>query len=112
LSAVLALFLAYSVTAIAADDPEPTGRELAFSTAKGNCLACHMIPGDASAITSADIGPPLIAMKQRFPERERLRAQIWDASKFNPDTVMPPFGRHKVLTEREIDKIIDYIHGL
>jgi L-cysteine S-thiosulfotransferase len=60
---------------VSADDPEPNGRELAFSTAKGNCLACHMIPGDAGALTSANIGPPLLAMRERFPDRERLRAR-------------------------------------
>jgi L-cysteine S-thiosulfotransferase len=89
-----------------------TGQELAFSTAKGNCLACHQMPGDTAAITSANIGPPLIGMKDRFPDRARLRSQIWDATAFNADTVMPPFGKHKVLTDDEIDKILDYIVGL
>ncbi len=28
----------------------------------------------------------------------------------NPQTVMPPFGKHKVLTEDEIDLIVDYIY--
>ena len=90
----------------------PTGQELAFSTAKGNCLACHQMPGDPAAVTSANIGPPLLAMKERFPDRARLRAQVWDATAFNADTVMPPFGKHKVLTDDEIDKIVDYIAGL
>ncbi len=89
-----------------------SGRELSFSTAKGNCLACHQLPGDPSAVTSANIGPPLIGMKERYPDRARLRAQIWDATAFNPATVMPPFGKHKVLTEGEIDRIVDYIAGL
>ena len=94
----------------AADDI--SGRELAFSTAKGNCLACHQMPGDPGAETSANIGPPLIGIKARFPDRARLRAQIWDATTFNQNTVMPPFGKHKVLTEGEIDKITDYVEGL
>lgn len=89
-----------------------TGQQLAFSTAKGNCLACHQLPGDPAAITSANIGPPLIGMKDRFPDRARLRAQIWDATAFNQDTVMPPFGKHKILTDDEIDKIMDYIAAL
>ena len=89
-----------------------SGRDLTFSTGKGNCLACHQMPGDPSAVTSANIGPPLIAMKERYPDRARLRAQIWDATAFNPATVMPPFGKHKVLTESEIDRITDYIADL
>ncbi len=108
--AMLSLALGYARAA----DPgkEPSGRELSFSTAKGNCLACHQLPGDPGAITSANIGPPLIAMKGRYPDRARLRAQIWDATAFNPSTVMPPFGKHKVLTENEIDRIVDYIADL
>ena len=102
-----------SVTTTSADEKKAmTGQQLAFSTAKGNCLACHQMPGDPAAITSANIGPPLVTMKERFPDRARLRAQIWDATAFNAETVMPPFGKHKVLTDDEIDKIVDYIAGL
>ncbi|MEO8626840.1 MAG: hypothetical protein ABI612_01890 [Betaproteobacteria bacterium] len=28
----------------------------------------------------------------------------------NPNTVMPPFGKHQVLTEEEIDLIVDFIY--
>lgn len=86
------------------------GRRLAHDWSKGNCLACHKIPGDAQAITSADIGPPLQDIKARFPNRDKLRAQIWDARGVNPDTVMPPFGAAHILTENEIDKIVDYLY--
>jgi L-cysteine S-thiosulfotransferase len=107
--AMVSLTLGY---ARAGGDKQSSGRELTFSTAKGNCLACHQMPGDPSAITSADIGPPLVAMKERYPDRAKLRAQIWDATAFNPSTVMPPFGRHKILTESEIDNILDYVANL
>jgi sulfur-oxidizing protein SoxX len=30
----------------------------------------------------------------------------------NPDTVMPPFGKHRILTGEEIDLIVDYIQTL
>ena len=49
-------------------------------------------------------------MRVRFPDRAALRAQIWDPTARNPETVMPPFGKHKVLTEDEIDAIVDYIY--
>lgn len=91
---------------------EPTGQQLAFDNKKGNCLACHMIPGDAKAVTSANIGPPLVAMKARFPDKAKLRAQIWDATKANPNSVMPPFGKNQILTEQELDKVLDYVYGL
>jgi len=51
-------------------------------------------------------------MQQRFPERAVLRQQIWDATERNPNTRMPPFGRHGMLTEEEIDWIVDYLYTL
>ena len=110
---VLATALA-SACAAWADQPEKgaDGSRLAQDVARGNCLACHTIPGDASAVTSANIGPPLVAMRARFPDRESLRLQIWDAGLTNADTVMPPFGRHQILTPEEIGLIIDYLYTL
>jgi L-cysteine S-thiosulfotransferase len=88
------------------------GRSLAFDVGKGNCLACHSVPGDPEAVTSANIGPPLVQIRSRFPQRERLRDQIRDPMQFNPDTVMPPFGKHGILTLPEIEKIVDYLYTL
>lgn len=85
------------------------GKEIAFDNKKGNCLACHQIAGGQLA---GDIGPPLVAMQARYPDKAKLRAQIWDASKANPSTIMPPFGRHMILTEGEIDKVVEFIHTL
>ena len=59
------------------------GKKLAFSRPKGNCLACHMIKEGASP---GNIAPPLIVMKTRFPDKQVLKDQIWDASKRNPET--------------------------
>jgi sulfur-oxidizing protein SoxX len=86
------------------------GRQIAHDVYKGNCLACHRVPGDPEAVTLADIGPPLIGMRQRFPSPAALRAQIWDATTRNAQTVMPPFGKHRVLTEEEIDSVVDYLY--
>jgi sulfur-oxidizing protein SoxX len=88
------------------------GARLAHEVAKGNCLACHAMPSDAKAVTSANIGPPLIAIRARFADREQLRRQVWDAQLTNPDTVMPPFGKHQILTTEEIDLIVDYLYTL
>lgn len=86
------------------------GRQIAHDVYKGNCLACHRIPGDPQAVTLANIGPPLSGMRERFPDRAALRAQIWDPTRRNPQTVMPPFGKHHVLSEEEIDLVVDYIY--
>ncbi|MDT8387070.1 MAG: sulfur oxidation c-type cytochrome SoxX [Thiogranum sp.] len=115
-SSVLALaggLMLFPVTGNAAEAESPSvveqGKEIAFDRKKGNCLACHAIEGGS---LPGNIGPPLVAMKARFPDKARLRAQIWDSTKVNPGSIMPPFGRHQVLTESEIDKIVEYIYTL
>ncbi len=80
-----------------------------MARSKGNCLACHAI---ADGELPGNIGPPLVYMQQRFPDKAQLRAQVWDATARNPNTVMPPFGRHGILTDEEIELIVDYIHSL
>lgn len=88
------------------------GRAIAHDQEKGNCLACHRMPADPGAETAATLGPALADIKRRYPDRAALRAQIWDASVKNPATIMPPYGRHRILTEAEIDLIVEYVHGL
>ncbi|HEV8260711.1 MAG TPA: sulfur oxidation c-type cytochrome SoxX [Burkholderiales bacterium] len=86
------------------------GRQLAFEIPKGNCLACHKFPGDPGADTLADIGPPLLAIRSRFPDRKQLRGRLWDPMQANPNTVMPPYGKHRILSSDEIELIIDYLY--
>ena len=85
------------------------GKKLAFDRKKGNCLACHQMAGGSMA---GNIGPPLIAMKARFPDKGKLRAQVYDARTANPNTIMIPFGPHRVLSDAEIDKVVEYIYTL
>jgi sulfur-oxidizing protein SoxX len=51
-------------------------------------------------------------MKARFPDKSKLRAQIWDATKMNPNTIMPPFGKNGILTDEQIDKVVEFIYTL
>jgi sulfur-oxidizing protein SoxX len=85
------------------------GQVLAFARDKGNCLACHVIAGGSQM---GDIGPPLADMRQRFPDRARLVAQLWDPGRFNERSMMPPYGRHEILTAAEIEAIVDYLYSL
>jgi sulfur-oxidizing protein SoxX len=100
-----------AVAAEAAKEPLP-GRAVVFDKSKGNCLACHAIPNDPKVVSPGNIAPPFIMMKDRYPDRDKLRAQIWDSNKANPKTSMPPFGKHRILTEQEIDQVVDYIQSL
>ena len=91
---------------------EESGKELAFNNRKGNCLACHAMPTVPDALSGGNFGPPLIAMSARFPDKAKMRAKIWDASVTTPTTSMLPFGKHGILTEKEIDKVTDFVYGL
>lgn len=82
------------------------GKEVAFDRKKGNCLACHAID-DGSL--PGNQGPPLMAMQGRFPDKAVLRAQISNPLERNPDTIMPPFGVHNILSDDEIDAIVEYL---
>ena len=79
---------------------------------KGHCVACHQVPEGAGPATRADLGPRLTGERMRSLGRERLREIIEDPTRANPDTVMPPFGRHRILDPTEIHRIVEYLHAL
>src|SRR6201986_3109703 len=85
------------------------GQKLAFDRAKGNCLSCHDIKGGELPGT---IGPALTDIKRKYPDRNDLVAILTDETRRNPLTAMPPFGRNRILTEREIDAIVDFLQTL
>ena len=74
---------------VCAADPE-AGKKIVLGRGDGNCLLCHVIPG--ADRPAGNVGPSLAGVGTRFPEAE-LRARIADAARFNPATVMPPYGR-------------------
>jgi sulfur-oxidizing protein SoxX len=92
-----------------AADTTDEGKRLAMERSKGNCLACHAIEDGE---LPGNVGPPLQGMKQRFPDREALHQQVCDATVRNPYSRMPPFCRHGILTNQEVELIIDYLYTL
>jgi sulfur-oxidizing protein SoxX len=93
----------------AADKPRTPleqGKDLAISM----CQACHQFEGTDQAGT---LGPPIVAMKDRFPEKKRLYDIIYDPHvAIKPHSMMPPFGRNGLLDDNEIQLVIDYIYTL
>lgn len=85
------------------------GRKLAFDRSKGNCLTCHVIKGGDLPGT---IGPELVDIRKKYPRREDLVAILNDETLRNPLTVMPPFGRNRILTEKEINAVVDFLQTL
>jgi sulfur-oxidizing protein SoxX len=90
-----------------AQAPAMPGQSIAFDRAKGNCLTCHAIAGGDAP---GNVAPPLSDMKKRFPDRNELGAIIYDETRRNPLTVMPPFGRNLILTHDEIEAVIDFLY--
>jgi sulfur-oxidizing protein SoxX len=85
------------------------GQRIAFDRGKGNCLTCHEIKGGDLPGT---IGPALKDIKSKYPDRNDLVAIVSDETKRNPQTVMPPFGRNRILTEQEINAVVDFLQTL
>lgn len=113
-SAVMALMgtLALSPQLAAAEDKPSMvelGKKVAEDRKKGNCFACHAYEG---ATMAGNIGPPLVAMKARFPDKSKLRAQLWDPEKANPDTLMPPYGKYGIISSDEVDQVVEWLYTL
>ena len=85
------------------------GQKLAFDRSKGNCLTCHAIKGGT---LPGSIGPELIDIKSKYPNRADLVAIVSDETLRNPLTMMPPFGRNRILTPKEIDAVVDFLQTL
>ncbi len=98
--------MSFAPVALANSDLVATGKKVAENRKKGNCFTCHAYKG---AKMAGNVGPPLVAMKARFPDKAKLRAQIADATQFNPNSMMPPFGRHDVLSNKEIDALVEWV---
>jgi L-cysteine S-thiosulfotransferase len=98
-----------SAIAAQAQSAAAEGQKIAFDRSKGNCLTCHEIKGGDLPGT---IGPPLKDIKSKYPDRSELVAILTDETKRNPQTVMPPFGRNRILTEQEINAVVDFLQTL
>ena len=103
------LMLASVVAAAVEPEAIEAGRAIAADRKLGNCYTCHQVAG---ADLAGDVGPPLVYMTKRYPNREALRAQIADPRPGNPDSVMPPYGAYGILTEQELDLLVDYVFTL
>ncbi len=124
-------FVAWTVTDLAVQGPlaglegDPRrGRSVAISPAKGNCLACHVMPV-AEQEFHGTIGPPLAGVASRYTEAQ-LRLLLVDIKQLNPTTLMPSFYKNPaelqrvakryqgktVLTAQEIEDVVAYLTTL
>jgi L-cysteine S-thiosulfotransferase len=108
-AAIAALACALSLPAAA----QPlAGADLYTRADKGNCIACHQLPAGAGPATRSDLGPKLDGTRMRELGKARLRELMVDPTRLNPGTVMPPYGRHRILDAAEIDRLVEYLYAL
>jgi L-cysteine S-thiosulfotransferase len=99
------------------------GRAIVGNRLVGLCLLCHSGPFPEDRF-QGNIAPDLSGAGSRSSEGQ-LRLRIVDASKLNPDTIMPPFYRvdhltrvapafrdKPVLSAVEIEDVVAYLMTL
>ena len=109
LAVVVGGWIGVAMSSAMAQSPVSEGQKIAFDRGKGNCLTCHAIKGGD---LPGSIGPKLENITGKYPNRSDLVAIITDETQRNPLTVMPPFGRNRILTEREINAVVDFLQTL
>ena len=108
----LRVLLTFFVPLATAQTPVIDGREIFLNRAKGNCIACHSVPGDSSILPKSRIGPALLDVKKRYTAAANLRLDIRDMRARNPDTTMPPYGPYRILSDAEIEAVARYVETL
>lgn len=85
------------------------GKEIAMNTAKGNCWACHALPGDAQP---GNNGPSLLEIGKRGMTDAELYQIVYDRRVLNPTTAMPPYGSFETLADQEIRDVVAFLQTL
>lgn len=107
-----ALLAAALGLALPAAAQAPGALELFTRPEKGDCIACHRLPEGAGPASRATLGPALTGARMRELGREGIRKAIEDPMRANPDSVMPPYGRHRILEPGEIAQLVEFLHAL
>jgi len=108
--ALAALGTSVAVQAAASPSDIAAGKQLAFSRKDGNCVACHSLPG---ADMPGNVGPSLGPwIKQVFHSKEALVRYLYNPQATFSHTVMPPFGKNGMLSEKQLSQVADYLWSL
>jgi sulfur-oxidizing protein SoxX len=99
------------------------GRAVVVSRQEGLCILCHSGPFPEERF-QGNLAPDLTASSARLSPAQ-LRARIVDASRFNPDTIMPSYFRtdgltrvapqfagQTILTAQEIEDVVAFLVSL
>ncbi len=82
------------------------GKKIFLSKNLGNCLACHDIAG-INIPQAGAIGPQLKHTANY--NAGYLYDKIWNPHKYNPTSIMPPFGKNAILTKHQIKAVVAFL---
>ncbi|WP_218191332.1 sulfur oxidation c-type cytochrome SoxA [Enhydrobacter aerosaccus] len=89
-----------------------TGRKLAFDRSRGGgCLACHVM-GSSTQEVPGNVGPDLSEIGKAGRSDQWLFNYVFDPRVYNPQSVMPPWGKHGFYNEAEIRDIVAFLKTL
>lgn len=92
-------------------DPKK-GEKLAYDRGRGgSCLACHVLGPTTQSMPGA-VGPDLSTYSQWGRDDQWIFNYIYDPRSVNPESVMPPWGTHKVFTVEEIKDMVAFLKTL
>lgn len=96
------------------------GREIVIERARGNCIACHLLPIPEHPM-HGNLAPPLAGVGARLSAGE-LRLRVVDQKLVNPETIMPAFYRdparynrphpdyaRPILSAQEVEDVVAYL---
>ena len=73
------------------------GERIFVEREAGHCVLCHRVAG-LDAPFQGNLGPALTGIGSRLSPAQ-IRLRIVDASRLNPDTIMPPYYRSEGLAQ-------------
>ena len=99
------------------------GAAIAASRSSGLCVLCHAMPG-ANPLQSGTLAPSLDGVGVRLT-RAQLRERLLAPERFNPQTLMPSYGRSEgfervalarrgqpLLDAQQIEDVVEWLAGL
>ena len=88
------------------------GEKLAFDrTRGGSCVACHIM-GKTTPALPGNIGPDLSTVGTWGRSDQHLFNYVYDPRSVNPNSMMPPWGAHKLFNVQEIQDIVAFMKTL
>lgn len=75
----------------------------------GNCIACHDVSGQV--LNQPGMLGPKLSNLNLWP-KDDLYNRIFDPTKNNPLSAMPPFGANQMLNEEEIQHLVAYLQTI